>query len=266
MASSSGLFNPTKSNITADTKVIVSQVTKWVENCVSQSQANQPTNSYNIMVTEVQCNDPTCVPIETLVVLIGSEGKKYSDKIAKPIREVIEDDVKYLLVESGLFIMPDAETLKGKYIDNILSIMTKDILNKTLLLKKDSDRLSLLDKLSERINEERAELMKYSDSNDESYDDMPPLEEPTFVDPAVVTKEEPALVTSSTLVSMKPKTSTAQPSAISLSAPKLIVQSRPSMPPVRHEKGIRGPRGCPCCDPDNLENIADRILFLDCPP
>eukprot|EP01035_Chromulina_nebulosa_P021117 gene21117-27363_t len=44
----------------------------------------------------------------------------------------------------------------------------------------------------------------------------------------------------------------------------MIVQSAPLVP-VRHDKGTR-PRGCPCCDPDNIENIVDKILFLDCPP
>ena len=33
----------------------------------------------------------------------------------------------------------------------------------------------------------------------------------------------------------------------------------------RHNKGSR-PRGCPCCDPDNIDNIVDRMIFLDAPP
>ena len=34
--------------------------------------------------------------------------------------------------------------------------------------------------------------------------------------------------------------------------------------PSRHNKGVRA-RGCPCCDPDNIDNIVDK-MFLDAPP
>ena len=33
----------------------------------------------------------------------------------------------------------------------------------------------------------------------------------------------------------------------------------------RHNKGTR-PRGCPCCDPDNIDNIVDKMLFFEAPP
>lgn len=36
-------------------------------------------------------------------------------------------------------------------------------------------------------------------------------------------------------------------------------------PARRHDKGVR-PRGCPCCDPDNIDNIVDKMLFLETPP
>ena len=33
----------------------------------------------------------------------------------------------------------------------------------------------------------------------------------------------------------------------------------------RHKKGTR-PRGCPCCDPSNVDNIIDKMIFLETPP
>ena len=33
----------------------------------------------------------------------------------------------------------------------------------------------------------------------------------------------------------------------------------------RHKKGGTRPRGCPCCDPDNLDNIIDSMLFSHYP-
>lgn len=35
--------------------------------------------------------------------------------------------------------------------------------------------------------------------------------------------------------------------------------------PKRHNKGTR-PRGCPCCDPDNIDNIIEKMLSLEAPP
>jgi hypothetical protein len=34
--------------------------------------------------------------------------------------------------------------------------------------------------------------------------------------------------------------------------------------PKRHSKGTR-PRGCPCCDPDDIDNIIDKMLSLEAP-
>ena len=35
---------------------------------------------------------------------------------------------------------------------------------------------------------------------------------------------------------------------------------------IRHKKGGTRQRGCPCCDPDSLENIVDRLLLQNAPP
>ena len=45
----------------------------------------------------------------------------------------------------------------------------------------------------------------------------------------------------------------------------IVVSGEESGPKIRHSKGVR-PRGCPCCDPDNMENIVDKLLFLNAPP
>ena len=38
--------------------------------------------------------------------------------------------------------------------------------------------------------------------------------------------------------------------------------NRDFAPPSRHEgKGGTRPRGCPCCDPDNMDNIIDNIMY-----
>ncbi len=37
------------------------------------------------------------------------------------------------------------------------------------------------------------------------------------------------------------------------------------LPSERHKKETRQ-RGCPCCDRDRIDNIVDRMLFMDAPP
>ena len=49
-----------------------------------------------------------------------------------------------------------------------------------------------------------------------------------------------------------------------VSSRPIVVETSSSEPKVRHNKGVRQ-RGCPCCDPDNMENIVDRLLFLNAP-
>ena len=44
----------------------------------------------------------------------------------------------------------------------------------------------------------------------------------------------------------------------------LELKSTAIAPPVRHKKGTR-PRGCPCCDPDNIDNVVDKLFFTNAP-
>jgi len=36
-------------------------------------------------------------------------------------------------------------------------------------------------------------------------------------------------------------------------------------PTARHNKEVRQ-RGCPCCDPDNIDNLIDKMIFLEHAP
>jgi hypothetical protein len=54
--------------------------------------------------------------------------------------------------------------------------------------------------------------------------------------------------------------------AMKMKGPSVFTTSNPAGGlPKRHNKGTR-PRGCPCCDPDNMDNIIDQMLFLETPP
>ena len=80
----------------ASQRSLISNITKKIEKLV-------PTDSdddIQIMVTEVQCFDPDCVPLETLVILLGKSAR-WSQKILKPMIEVTDDDLSDLLMPTS---------------------------------------------------------------------------------------------------------------------------------------------------------------------
>ena len=73
------------------------RVLAWVQKRLSTGLLLEDAGLQSL-ATEVACNLPDCVPIETLVILIGSstdqgKGWRWTDKILKPIDEVVEADV-----------------------------------------------------------------------------------------------------------------------------------------------------------------------------
>jgi hypothetical protein len=180
-----------------------------------------------IFVAETECRDVGCVPLEVLIILIGPT-RRWPGKILKPIVEVTKEDV---------------------------------------------DALDLPDSI-----EEWAPPV------------LPPPPEPELAPaptkgPAKVTFVQMRPTTENTTESFLLPRALAQqqaavaPSASTSSSSVIASAIRPPRPPTataaavrqaddrpRHDKGGVRPRGCPCCDPDNIENIIDKILFLDVPP
>jgi hypothetical protein len=52
-----------------------------------------------IMVTELECREPGCPPIETVIALLEGPGKNTQHKIHKQAGEVSEADVEALAAE-----------------------------------------------------------------------------------------------------------------------------------------------------------------------
>lgn len=50
-----------------------------------------------VMVTEVSCTEPDCVPLETLIICIGMQAR-WADKVLKPIAEVTDSDIEELVL------------------------------------------------------------------------------------------------------------------------------------------------------------------------
>ncbi|MBA5867329.1 MAG: hypothetical protein GDA67_11625 [Nitrospira sp. CR1.3] len=49
-----------------------------------------------IMVTELECREPGCPPIETVIALLDGPGKTTQHKIHKPAAEISRSDVEGL--------------------------------------------------------------------------------------------------------------------------------------------------------------------------
>jgi len=105
------MFNPSASTASKGTanKRAISEVTKWITDTIT-GRGIFSVDEFQVMVTEIQCNEPDCVPIETLVIIVlmsadgdavtSSKGaQKWANKIMVPVAEVTKVDVVELINE-----------------------------------------------------------------------------------------------------------------------------------------------------------------------
>lgn len=184
-----------------------------------------------VMVTEVECNQIDCVPIETLVILIDLTDSKsrWTGKILMPIKEVCPSDVE------GLNIPTEwrSSALSSSY-NEILESLRASFAEFTVPMQLEA--LEAISKLKSQPFS--VSIPTYKQTVSEIIVPLPP---PTIV-PMKSNNAPPAA-----------------PSAIinSVSSYQLPKDSSDN---ERHVKGVRQ-RGCPCCDPDNIDNIVDKLLF-----
>ena len=178
----------------------VSQVTEWIRSKLSCHGKN---HGVQIMVTEVECREEGCVPIEVLVILIGPT-KRWTGKLLKPISEVLEIDMEEL----------------------------------------------------DLPNDVEAQLEPAVSPPMPSREEVSYVQMRQHVGPQSITSLTPNLPASDL---------TTVPIARRAQHQQVVMQETDFAPKARHDKVVRI-RGCPCCDPDNMENIIDKILFMNTPP
>ena len=59
------------------------------------------TEETTIMITELECREPGCPPIETVIALLEGPGKTTQYKIHKTAHEVTKQDVEALVKNGG---------------------------------------------------------------------------------------------------------------------------------------------------------------------
>ena len=80
-------FNSQKES---DSRQLV-QVKSWV------SQAFDLSEDISVMVTQLQCTEEGCPPIETVIAIMETPGKPQQYKIHKPLAEVKQTDIVSLI-------------------------------------------------------------------------------------------------------------------------------------------------------------------------
>jgi hypothetical protein len=256
------------------TRSLVKKITKKIESLISKDTIGE----IQILVTEVQCFEPDCVPIETLIILLG-ENSRWTTKILKPLTEVTDDDLNMLEIPSSLPIVQTNLLKKGskdtEEKEEVKRELEPWVLSITHMIEEKKDKpqsregLLFLQKYLQRILSEPEPDSNTGPSSPQLSLSSPPIP-PTIV--KMKSTSTPAPVSSSTSTSIKiseqptptlhtlPRQVLAPPPA-----PLILIQKQQEVLKPRHQKGVRQ-RGCPCCDPDNLDNIVDRLLYFDTPP
>jgi hypothetical protein len=262
---------------------LVKHITKKIESLLSPEIGD-----IQILVTEVQCFEPDCVPIETLIILLGSENSRWTTKILKPITEVTDDDIRGLDIPSTLPIPRSKEKISPPtspppsppaWVGSLLKMIDEqqggpryrdglEYLHKYLTKKLEPTEKSIHAPTPPTPLPQAPTMVRMKATTPS----------PSPSSSSMTSSPQPSSAPSPTLAKMKPE-SYSEPRPPPVSVQQSVSMSLPNQQPLilqpkqihdeepkpRHKKGVRQ-RGCPCCDPDNLDNIVDRLLYFDAPP
>ena len=202
-----------------------------------------------LMVSEVQCFDEGCVPLEVLVIIVGIHAR-WVGKLLVPLEDVTQE-----MVSAGLSIPRDwwLHTMLFLLRRQEPEIDQEQIESAYKWLEGHGRSSSLLASLESLTTaEDRAEAQQallllskcMSLGSPRSSSQEAPAEAET-VAPAPAPAPAPAAAKIPVVKYVPPPPS----SSSGLAAP-------------RHDKnaGVRQ-RGCPCCDPDSIDNIVDKFFM-----
>jgi hypothetical protein len=208
---------------------IVRKISSWALKHMSTAS--------NVVVKEIQCKDLNCVPVETILILFdGSGGVVMKRAVLKPMNEVTEQDIVSALIENNDKSSMEDRNSKLEDIDNTIAEYMNGL----------------------QTSDEQSSFLSHLQLTIDSYKTKLHLLPAT---PSVLSSSQ--ITTDAIQVSMKPKIlPTNTDLELPMVAPK-VFEDKGDID-VRHKKGSR-PRGCPCCDPDNIDNVVDKYLFLGAP-
>ena len=308
-----------------------SKVVGWIQKRIGIYEFED--DSIQVMVTELECNDPECVPLETLVALLGRDAR-WTTKVLKPLNEVTQQDIEEFQLPSSwlswvaeqVFIKSNpeiyswmtsiAKEIEAKFSDlpgqnssqatKIMSRLLSEMqfaaaetdvnisdTPDTVLSMKDTAPSTVTSTVvpmrSKNVSEGVPLLTSGGDTITNSSTSVSRMTEIDFVDGEAVhlsgitvsmrSNQKPTEVDVTSRTSMVSIVDGVEPSKKQSPEVKKTVKlevTRNRLPLIssttvdsglqkRHKKGTR-PRGCPCCDPSNVDNIIDKMIFLETPP
>jgi len=299
------------SSASAGNAVAQRKVARWVreDSRVVPIQERDPL--LQVMVSEVQCFDEGCVPLETLVILVSRDAR-WVGKILLPISQVTQSMIATDLaipsnwwLYSMLFLQrrsePElsqgaVESAHNWLVENDRTEESSSSSSSSPSFLRSLEALCMRSGDDSRADREQAEmaLLLLSkcvrmglDAEERvgamAIKRMPPAKQDEYqeleqdlnlVAPEISTLDgESAPVTvpsATTTTSAETSSTTAAPTGTVRPSVKFnrsafdntgLGQGTVPTPTARHNKnaGVRQ-RGCPCCDPDNIDNIVDSMF------
>ena len=274
------------------------RVVDYVESCLPEDALDLGTM---VMAMQVSCKAPGCVPLETAIVIVfpkidqelvpglpESRGGNYKTKVLKPMAEVTQDDVLEALPPEFPGGRRSLEKLCLQARDVMLGQITQlfaeeDQAGRKLMaeylqqcLQEYTDRDCLppewgepfppLEENNNNTEENKAATSQKEETKPEgvtktgNFVFKRPVDEPV----AAISKNTPGRTPRSILstTSTRPSTSNTvskppNDSTVTQSSQSIVQQ----LGERQHAPGIRNP-GCPCCDPDNANNLIDEMMAL----
>jgi hypothetical protein len=265
------MFLPTGGKSAEDVarKKAIGQVTRWVNECLQSADREYRADKYQVMVTEIQCNDPGCVPIETLVVIIlmnqasdtsKERAERCADKILMPVAEVTVEDVQSL-VNSQFSSQENEQSIAAATTSTSITEPSVAEVQITRVIMRPNNPPAAADSaVSTSVAYQTVALVASSSAtvSKVAAPIVPKSENTLPVPPAPVSVASEPITNPVSAPAAKPKISSSQPMFQLPSGGGGTLASR-------HDKGSTRPRGCPCCDPDNIDNIVDQLLFQHYP-
>jgi hypothetical protein len=237
------------------------------------------------MVTEVNCNQVDCVPIETLVILLSTsysetlsgspaasmlvadqggsadstKGSRWVGKILKPMKEVVEEDI-YALDLQGVLLSWSRQSLSKN---------SENHSNQVAAAASEPTETSSRQPSSAPVTVVTMKPRNVAHSA--------PVTAPRGIEPHRLIPALPQSAARSPADMHGPAAKGPQP-AVPMSTMHRAIShtdaiggrlSTPESSSSSHAErkgGSSRPRGCPCCDPEHLDNIVDRIIFSQLPP
>ncbi len=249
-----------------ENRAAATRVSNWViDHCCRKCSFLDPPE-IQVMTTEIQCFDPGCVPVETLIVIFVASDvgdvigpSRFSEKILKPMDKVLELDI------AGIdfpFHFYDSEyDLAVKAIERSFSCST--------------DKNPKAMRMFERYIVKITAIKAVTAIQNEGISTIP--RELPIVSNAISPNTDSHPITQVSMTPVKvpmqfnetnPKTVSKMNDEIPVPTSKnyiFPVKKEEDKVIVRHNKEEKR-RGCPCCDPDNLDHLLDKIMFMEYPP